>query len=835
MASEPAEAQPVASVAAPDAAEAMAIYGGSYFAANHVASRKRPALSQDLDVDVCVIGAGLAGLTVAREVARKGWTVAVLESRRVAWNASGRNTGFVLPGFAQDAQTIVERVGLDAARELWGLSQTGVDYVRETIADGRDQGIMKDMEQSEGWLHVSKTDRTAALRDETELLRNLGSDVEFWPESLVRTKLKCDNYFQAVHFPTALNIHPLNYALGLAELAEQAGARIFEDTTAVSIDPAGVRKRVMTATNRVRAAHIVLAGNTHSGKLTPQLSTTLIPVHTYVIVTKPLGPALAQAIDYPGSVSDTDRADNHYRIIGGDRLLWAGRMTVWDAKPTRFGRRLRRDLRRKFPQLKHAEVEYAWTGELGMTVHRMPQIGELSPGIWLANGFSGHGLNTTAMAGKLIGSAVVEGDDRWRQFQPFELVWAGGRTGRILLQGSYWGRRQYEKWASKRARSQELRRIRREPILQKRAERAAERDRLYNERQDQAELARVERVRLAREKSAAALALKEKRAAERAEAKRVRAEEQRLLAEQRAIEQAEALRIRTEQEAEKTRLKIERLRVKAEQDAEIARIKAEQDAENARIKKEQDAENARIKAEQRAEAARQKAERDAENARLKAEQKAARKAEQERLAAEKAEAKRLDAERRAAEKALAEAARIEAARLAAEQAAADAAAAEAARIEAERLAAEQAAAAEAERAEAERIAAEQAAVAEAERIEAERIAAEQAAKQEAERREAERVAAEKAAELAAARDLARAEANVAADNTSAKVDDAIGEEERRIADEEISRQLQRQADDPLPVIYKSSAPEDAPKVQAPPDVQPEPEMPRKKKGWFSRG
>lgn len=625
--------QPAEGNAVPDASEA--IYGGSYFAAHHVPAPKRPALSQDLDVDVCVIGAGLAGLTVAREIARKGWSVAVLETRRIAWNASGRNTGFVLPGFAQDAQTIVERVGLDAARELWGLSQSGVDYVRETIADGAMQG----MEQSEGWLHVSKTSRSAELRDETELLRNLGSDVEFWPESLVRSKLKCDNYFQAVHFPTAFNIHPLNYALGLAELAEKAGARIFENTAAISIDPAGVRKRIMTEKARLRAGHVVLAGNTHCGKLTPELSKTLIPIHTYVIVTKPLGPELADTIDYPGSVSDTDRADNHYRIIGGDRLLWSGRMTVWDAKPGRFGRRLRRDLRQKFPQLKNAEVEYAWTGELGMTVHRMPQIGELSPGVWLANGFAGHGLNTTAMAGNLIARAVVEGDDRWRQFQPFELVWAGGRSGRIVLQGGYWARRQYEKWASKRARSQELRRIRREPILLKRAEAAAERDRRYTERQEQAEVARVERVRVAREKVAAAT-----------EAKRRREEERRLLAEQRAIERAEALRIRTEQEAEKARLKMEQLRIRTEQDAENARIKGERDAENARIKAEQDAENARIRAEERAEAARQKAERDAENARLKAEQKAARKAEQERLAAEKAEAKRLDAERRAAEK-----------------------------------------------------------------------------------------------------------------------------------------------------------------------------------------
>ena len=599
MAPEPSDVQQAEHSAAAEIGDA--VYGGSYFAANPVAVRSRPALSQDIDVDVCVIGAGLAGLTVARELARKGWSVAVLEAKRVAWNASGRNTGFVLPGFAQDPETIVERVGLEAARELWALSQQGADYIRTTITEGRIEGL----DWSDGWLHISKTDRSQSLRDRTELLRNLGADVEFWPEKLVRTKIKSDSYFQAVHHPTAFSLHPLNYALGLAGLAEQAGARIFEQTSAISIDPAGVRKRITTANGRVRAAHIVLAGNTHIGRLTPSLSTTLVPIHTFVIVTKALGSELGETIDYRGAVSDTDGADNHYRIIGGDRLMWAGRMTVWDAKPARFGRRLRRDLRLRFPSLQDAEVDYAWTGEIGMTVHRMPQIGEVSPGVWLANGFAGHGLNTTAMAATLIARAIMEGDDRWRQFQPFELVWAGGRTGRIVVQGAYWGRRQYDELASRWSRMNEMRRIRMEPILAKRAERAEERAKLYAARQEQEAIARSERVRVAREKRDKAIAERARIAAERAEARRIRDE-------QRAIERAA-------RQAEKDRLAAEKLEAKR---LEAERLASEQAA----------AERARLEA-ARAEAARAEAER----------------VEAERVEAAQIEAARIEAERFAAE------------------------------------------------------------------------------------------------------------------------------------------------------------------------------------------
>ena len=469
-----------------------ALYGESYFAATAVALPKRPPLTQDIDVDICVIGGGLAGLTTAYEMGRRGWSVAVLESQRVAWNASGRNTGFVLPGFGQSADKIVERVGTDHARELWTLSQGGVDYVRQTIAESQMQGIG----QSDGWLHVSKTDRARQVNDEADLLRSLGADIEVWPERLVRSKLKSDRYFQAIHFPTALNIHPLNYAAGLAKLAEDAGVRIFEETRALSIDPAGVRKRVVTVDGRVRAARIVLAGNVHLGGLMPEIAQTLMPVHTFVIVTKPLGAALSEAIEYPGSVSDTDWADSHYRIVGGDRLMWCGRMSVWDANPRPFGRKLRRDLRRRFPQLGEAKIDYAWAGTLGLSVHRMPQIGELSPGVWLASGFGGHGINTTAMAGNLITRAITEGDDRWRLFQPFELVWAGGRAGRVVMQTAYWGQRKYESWASRLSRGGEMKRRRADARLKKQAEAAAERERLQSEA-DAAATARIEAEQIA--------------------------------------------------------------------------------------------------------------------------------------------------------------------------------------------------------------------------------------------------------------------------------------------------------------------------------------------------
>ena len=410
-------------------------------------------------------------------------------------------------------------------------------------------------------------------------LRGFGADIEVWPTNLVRTKVKSPYYFQAIHFPTAFNIHAYNYALALAQLAEDAGARIFEQTAATSIDPAGVRKRVVTPHGRVRAAHIVFAGNVHLGKIMPEVSGTLIPVHTFVTVTKPLGEALATAIEYQGAVSDTDFADHHYRIVGGDRLMFAGRMATRDASPVRYGRRLRADLRRRFPQLGPVEIEHAWSGAIGLTVHRMPQIGEITPGVWLASGFGGHGLNTSAMAATLIAGAIVEGDDRFRLFEPFELVWAGGRMGRFVAKRYYLLQRNYERWQSRRARKKELWWIANEPRLKKEAEEAAERARIRAEQAEIADKERIEREKVEAEQAELRRIERERIAAEKAEAKRIRAEEKaaakaeaaRLKDERRAAERAEKERIAAEK-AETKRLEAERLAVEK---AEAARIEEE--------------------------------------------------------------------------------------------------------------------------------------------------------------------------------------------------------------------------------------------------------------------
>src|ERR1700704_4730382 len=312
----------------------------------------RARLSFDLDVDICVVGAGLAGLTVALEAARLGASVAVLEGRHIGWNASGNQLGTVMPGYSLPIGELIERVGLEDARELWARSKEGADYVRATATEEAMPGIAL----SEGALEVSNVDAGETLISRLQTLsEDFETEVEGWQVDRVRDQLGTARYFHGVYYPRAFQIDGRKYIHGLAAQARRAGARIFEDTPVVSIDPSGIRKRIVTPSARLRASHIVLAGNVHLGAPLRRLWETLLPVWRYAAVTAPLGERLAAAMTFKGSVADSEGID-HFRIVDGDRLMWASPETTWAASPARFAPKIARRIRTIFPRLGGVEI-----------------------------------------------------------------------------------------------------------------------------------------------------------------------------------------------------------------------------------------------------------------------------------------------------------------------------------------------------------------------------------------------------------------------------------------------------------------------------------------------
>jgi gamma-glutamylputrescine oxidase len=405
-------------------------YGSGWYAATAAALLECRVLTGDVDADVCVIGGGMAGLTVARELALRNWSVVLLEADRIGSGGSGRNAGIVAPGFAESAERIIERVGLHDAKNLWRLSEGGVEYVRAALADVS----MVGGEAGQGHLTVQLRDDEDAARRRADLLReDFGTHAEAWSKERVRTLLRSALHQQAVHLPDALHIHPLNYALGLAASIRRGGGRIYERTRALTIDASGVRKRVETEKGRVRARHIVLTASGGAHMLHPPLAGSIVTLAHHLAVTAPLGERLQDAIRFSGAVTHAHARGRSHRVVDGDRLLWSGPLTAAQTIPRRLPAQMRRQILRTYPQLGDVAVDHTWSAAADYAVHRMPQIGELMPGLWLAGAFANHGSAAAAMAGDLIARAIHEGDDRWRQFECYGLVWAGGRPGRVAV------------------------------------------------------------------------------------------------------------------------------------------------------------------------------------------------------------------------------------------------------------------------------------------------------------------------------------------------------------------------------------------------------------------
>lgn len=394
-----------------------------------------PALEEEVETETCVIGGGLAGLATALGLAERGRKVVLLEAERVGWGASGRNGGFVGHGFSLAAERLVAKVGKARARELWELNRQAHALIRRRIAaHGIDCGPLQ-----RGTVAASWFDDEAGLRRQRDFMNeNFDAGYEYWPRARLAEHYLTRRYHGGLFNPHTLHLHPLNFSRGIARAAAAAGARLHEHSPAIGIEAGADAKRVATARGAVRADHVVVCCSGYIGGLYGPLSRATLPVATYVMVTEPLGNRLAQAIRAPYGVSDNRIAQDYYRPLADGRLLWGGRVSCFRTPPRRLAEVMLRCMLRVYPQLEGVRVAVAWDGLMGYARHKMPQIGQLSPGLWYAMGFGGRGMCTTTLGGELIAGAIAEGDERWRLFAPFGLDYAGGPFRPAIAQAAYW-------------------------------------------------------------------------------------------------------------------------------------------------------------------------------------------------------------------------------------------------------------------------------------------------------------------------------------------------------------------------------------------------------------
>ncbi len=403
----------------------------SWYAASEPLRPAQPALRGDAVADVCILGAGYTGLTAALALAEAGYRVTVLEAERIGWGASGRNGGQAIVGYGCELDVLERLVGEGEARLLFDFSRDGMTMLKRRIER---HAIACDWRDGYASVAIRPRQERAVRAWVDEMGQRYDYPLQWWNRDQLRQQLASDRYLGAAFDPASGHLHPLAYANGLAAAALAAGVVIHEHSPVVELRR-GARPQLRTAHGSVTADFVVLAGNAWLRGIAPELESRVMPVGTYIGATMPLGEERARSlIRNDMAVSDVNWALDYFRLSRDHRLLFGGRASYSALPPPGLRGVMTRRMHRVFPQLRDVALEYVWGGYIDITRNRAPHWGRLTPNVYFAQGFSGHGVASTGLAGEAIAAAIVGQSQRLDAFariphQPFP----GGRALRMPL------------------------------------------------------------------------------------------------------------------------------------------------------------------------------------------------------------------------------------------------------------------------------------------------------------------------------------------------------------------------------------------------------------------
>ncbi|MGI3002764.1 NAD(P)/FAD-dependent oxidoreductase [Shewanella algae] len=386
----------------------------SYYADSVNDTRERNSLSEVLETDVCVIGAGYTGLSSALHLLEAGFKVVVLEAARVGWGASGRNGGQIVNSYSRDLDVIESTVGKTQAKLFGEMAFEGGRIIRERIEKYQ---IDCDLKNGGVFAAINRK-QMGHLQQQKALWERYGhtDQLQLLDDAGIRQVVNTDRYIGGLLDKSGGHIHPLNLALGEARAVESLGGKIFEDSAVVRIDE-GEYPIVHTANGQVKARFVVVAGNAYLGKLLPQLAAKSMPCGTQVITTEPLGEELAHSLlpqDY--CVEDCNYLLDYFRLSADKRLIYGGGVVYGARDPENIKAIILPKLLKTFPQLKGVRIDYTWTGNFLLTLSRLPQVGRIGSNIYYSQGCSGHGVTYTHLAGKLIAEVLTGQAERFDAF-----------------------------------------------------------------------------------------------------------------------------------------------------------------------------------------------------------------------------------------------------------------------------------------------------------------------------------------------------------------------------------------------------------------------------------
>ena len=416
----------------------------SYYAASSLPQPDHPVLQGELMADVCVVGGGFSGLNTALELAERGMSVVLLEAHKIGWGASGRNGGQLIRGVGHGLEQFEGIIGKDGVRQMKLMGLEAVEIVRQRVE-------RFDIACDLTWGYCDLANKPRDLQgfaEEAQELRDLGyrHETRLLQANEVHSVVGSDRYVGGFVDMGSGHLHPLNLALGEAAAAAQLGVKLFEHSAVIRIDY-GSEVRVHTAQGSVRAKSLVLGCNAYLKDLNPQLSGKVLPAGSYIIATEPLSEAQAHAL-LPQNMAVCDQrvALDYYRLSADRRLLFGGACHYSGRDPQDIAAYMRPKMLDVFPHLKDVKIDYQWGGMIGIGANRLPQIGRLpaQPNVYYAQAYSGHGLNATHLAGRLLAEAISgqhsDGFDLFAKVP--HITFPGGKYLRspVLALGMLWHR-----------------------------------------------------------------------------------------------------------------------------------------------------------------------------------------------------------------------------------------------------------------------------------------------------------------------------------------------------------------------------------------------------------
>ncbi|MEE9575692.1 MAG: FAD-binding oxidoreductase, partial [Gammaproteobacteria bacterium] len=373
------------------------------------------ALQGEKSADVCVIGAGFTGISTALHLAERGYNVHVIEANKIAWGASGRNGGQMIGGISGE-ERIAKRHGHNGEQLLWEMRWAGHEIIRERIQTYNIQCDLKS-----GYLDVAIKERhIRELHDNLDALIKHDFPYEFKLLSREETQntIGTKAYIGALMNMGNGHLHPLNLCLGEARAAASLGATIYEKSPVLHIEKGG-KPRVITQHGSVTAEFVVLAGNAYHF-LERKLRGIMFPVNSFIIATEPLSEELVNSVNPNDlAVCDPNFVLEYFRLSADKRLLFGGRCNYSGSDQEIIKKNLVPRMLKIFPQLANVKIDYAWGGTIGVPINRVPQIGKISSNIFYSQGYSGHGVNVTHLAGRILADAIT---GTFEQFDIFAKV-----------------------------------------------------------------------------------------------------------------------------------------------------------------------------------------------------------------------------------------------------------------------------------------------------------------------------------------------------------------------------------------------------------------------------